>query len=113
MILLKNDYIMWDANHASSNTIHGSINKQMCIREFFRVTRKKPSEGALLQQFICNHYRVLTELSCCTRDTFSLKEQRRFEVFLRYEDNHGVRWKVNTDWNKIEGPLRYRREPIT
>ena len=31
---LKNKYILWDENHASSNTNHGFINKQMCIRKF-------------------------------------------------------------------------------
>ena len=60
---LKNNYILLDANHASSNTNHGSINKQMCVREFSRVTRNWPSEGALLQQFVRSHYRLLTELS--------------------------------------------------
>ena len=111
--VLKNTYILWDANHASSNTNHGSINKQMCIREFSRVTQNWPSEGASLQQFICNHYRVLTELSCCTLETCPLQEQGQFEVPRRFENNRDLRWQVNTDWNKIGGYLRVRREPIT
>ena len=110
---MKNNYILWDANHASSNTNHGFINKQMCVREFSRVTRNWPSEGASLQQFIRNHYRVLTQLNCCTRETCPLQEQSRFEIPLRFEDNRGLRWQVNTDWNKIGGPPRVRREPIT
>ena len=85
----------------------------MCICEFSRVTRNWPSEGASLQQFECSHYRLLTELSCCTRETCPLQEQGRFEVPRKFEDNCGLRWQVNIDWNKIGGPPRVRRKPIT
>ena len=80
---------MWDANHASSNKIQGFINKQICIREFSRVTRNWPSEGASIQRFVRYHYRLLTELSCCTRETCPLQEQGRFEISSRFEDNRG------------------------
>ena len=85
----------------------------MCIREFSRVTRNFPSEGASLQRFVRSHYRLLTELRCCTLETCRLQEQSRFENPRRFEDNLGLRWQVNTDWNKIGGPSPVRREPIT
>ena len=57
---------------------------------------------------------MLTELSCCTRESCSLQEQGRFEVPLKFEDNRGCKWQVNTDWNKIGGPPPcYRHEFIT
>ena len=92
--VLKNDYVLWDANHASSNTQNGSINKQMCIYELSRVSQNWPSGGATLQRFVRNYDRELTELSCCTRETCPFQEQGRFEIPRRFEDNHGLRGKV-------------------
>ena len=72
-----------------------------------------PSDSASLQQLVCCHYRHLTELSCCARETCSLQKQGRFEIPRKFEDNRGLRWQVNTDLNKIKGPSHVRREPIT
>ena len=58
MIVFKNNYILWITNHASSNKIHGSINKLMCVREFSRVTLNWPSKGASLQQFVRSNNRL-------------------------------------------------------
>ena len=83
----------------------------MCVRKLSRLTRNFPCEGASLQQFACSHYRLHTESSCCTREICPLQEQGRFDIPRRLEDNRGLRWQVNTDWNKIGGPPRVRRKP--
>ena len=110
---IRNDIILWDENHASQQANHGSVNNQMCVREFSRATRNWPSEGATLQRLVRSNHRLLTEWSCCTRETCPLQEQGRFETPRRVEDRYGRRWRVNNDWNKIGGPPRFRREPVT
>ena len=110
---IRNDIILWDETHTTRRENHGSVNNQMCIREFSRATRNWPSEGATLQRQIRSNYRVLTDWNCCTRVSCPLQEQGRFDNPRTYEDHRGLRWRVNTDWNKIGGPPRYRREPVT
>ena len=36
---LKNDYVLWDANHASSNTHHGSIKKKCVFANFVELLK--------------------------------------------------------------------------
>ena len=81
--------------------------------EFSRVTRNWPSEHANLQRFVRSHYKLITECNCCSRESCPLQELGRYETPRRYEDLQGRRWRVNIDWNKIGGPPRFRREPIT
>ena len=71
--LLKDNYILWDANNESWNINHCSINKQMFVCEFSRATRNCSSECAVLQQFIRINYATLTDLSCCTHESCPLQ----------------------------------------
>ena len=72
---IRNDIILWDESHATRRENHGSVNNQMCIREFSRATRNWPSEGATLQRLVRSNHRLLTEWSCCTRESCPLQEQ--------------------------------------